>query len=233
MKKLVVILCLILSVNVLYARAVREEYRQADEKSQVSYAIGMVIASNFDLAALGLEINYDALSSGVKAVVENSETRFTFQEAIEIIETAMYNAAEKTAQSNYLTEQNFLSANSTQPGVQFTATGLQYIVLVEKEGEKPSPGSTVKVHYTGNFTDGRQFDASGDENGVEIPLEMVIPGWSEGVALMSIGSIYRFFIPSSLAYGREGIQGFIPPYTTLIFTVELLEIMEDAPEQEF
>ena len=233
MKKSIILLCMFLSVMTLYARAVREEYRQADEKAKVSYAIGMIIATNFDMAALGLEIDYEAFADGVKAVTENAETQFTFQEAIEMIENAMYEASERVAEQNRLVEEIFLVSNSMQPGVQFTSTGLQYIALVETEGEKPAANSTVGVHYTGNFIDGRQFDSSGDENGVEIPLEMVIPGWSEGLTLMSVGSIYRFFIPSSLAYGRDGIHGFIPPYTPLIFTVELLDIIKDGYTPDF
>ena len=227
MKKLSVFLCLFFCVTALYARSIREEYREADEKAKVSYAIGMLIASNFDLSTLGLEINYDAFTDGLRAVMQYNNPQFTFQEASEILETALYNVTEKAAQENYQIEQEFLQTNGSRPGVQITPSGLQYVVLRDAEGEKPSINSVVRVHYTGIFTDGSIFDRSDDEEGVYVPLDMVIPGWSEGVMLMSVGGLYRFYIPSNLAYGRDGAQGFIPPYSTLVFTIELLEITDE------
>ena len=227
MKKTTVFLCLFLSVMALHARAIQEEYRLADEKARVSYAVGMIIASNFDLGALGLDLDYDAITEGLRVVTEGKEARFTFQEAIEIVETALIEVVERTADENYLIEQAFLLSNSQQPDVQITPSGLQYVILREAEGEKPQANSVVRVNYTGTFTDGRIFDRSTDENGAFIPLEMVIPGWAESVQLMTVGSIYRFFMPSELAYGRSGIQGMIPPHSTLIFTIELLEIVSE------
>ena len=228
MKKLsIVFLCLLFSVTALHARAIQEDYKMAEEKARVSYAIGMIIANNFDLGSLGLEYDYNAMADGIKAVTEGIWPEFSIFEAIEIVETALYDAMEIIAEQNWNAENEFLISNSMLDSILFTPSGLQYEIIEEGNGDKPHAESVVRVHYIGTFTDGRVFDSSYEEEGAYIPLDMVIPGWAEGVMLMSVGSIYRIIIPSHLAYGREGIQGIIPPYTPLIFMVELLEVMDD------
>jgi FKBP-type peptidyl-prolyl cis-trans isomerase len=233
MKKTFIFICLFLSVLALHAKAIQEDYRNAEEKARLSYAMGMIIASNYNLSTLGLELDYNAFSEGLKATIENGETQFSLQEATEIVETAYYNAMEKVAEENRQHEEEFLAANSRRPEVQVTPSGLQYEVFEEADGEKPASNSIVAVNYEGTFIDGTLFDKSEDE-GTNIPLEIVIPGWTEGLMLMSVGSKYRIYIPSSLAYGKNGFQNVIPPYSTLIFTVELLEIINlDYSEEEF
>jgi len=228
MKKLFVFVLLASSV-LLYARGIREDFQKAEEKARVSYAVGMIMGSSLRQAEL--EFDYLAVTEGLKAAMGDAEAQFSDQEAVEIIEAALQNALEKKAGVNRLLEEEFLSRNGARPEVQTTPSGLQYEVLLDTEGDKPEANSVVKVYYEGSFTDGRVFDSSGDEGeGALIPLDRVIPGWTEGIMLMSPGSKYKFFIPSEMAYGKEGIQSMIPPYSTLIFTVELLEIM--APEQE-
>jgi FKBP-type peptidyl-prolyl cis-trans isomerase len=146
---------------------------------------------------------------------------------MEIIETALERAMDRIAVENQLREELFLAHNRERPGVFVTDSGLQYEILEGTTGEKPAYNSIVRVNYVGTFIDGSPFDSSHDEEGSYIPLEMVIPGWTEGLMLMSEGSSYRLFIPSYLAYGREGIPPIIPPYSTLIFTVDLFEIVRD------
>ncbi len=225
MKKLLIFVCLIFITLSLHAKAIQEDMKQADEKTRVSYAFGMLMASN--LSTLGLEFNYNAFAEGVKNMFEKSDIRFTEQEAMEIVETAIQVASDRKAEENRINEELFLAQNKERPDIQVTESGLQYEILVQTEGEKPLANSTVRVHYEGVFLDGSQFDISTDENGAFIPLEMVVPGWTEGLMLMSVGSKYRFFIPSHLAYGQDGIQSVIPPFSTLVFTVELLEIIND------
>ncbi|MCL2758964.1 MAG: FKBP-type peptidyl-prolyl cis-trans isomerase [Treponema sp.] len=232
MKKLTVFLCLFFAVLMLHAKAIHEDYRKADEKAKVSYAFGMAIGSNFDLKSLGIDFDYAALAEGLKAMVEGSELQFSEMEAMEIIDAALQRVMEQTAGVNRAVEDEYLFANSQRPGVQMTPSGLQYEILEGTEGEKPTRQSVVRVNYTGTFIDGSLFDQSTEDNGSYIPLEHVIPGWTEGLMLMSVGSIYRFFIPSSLAYGKDGIQGIIPPYATLLFSVELLEIINDDQEED-
>jgi FKBP-type peptidyl-prolyl cis-trans isomerase FkpA len=120
---------------------------------------------------------------------------------------------------------NFLAANAKQPGVVTTSSGLQYKVLREGTGRKPSKQGEVEVHYKGSLIDGTVFDSSYDRGeSITFLLNQVIPGWAEGVQLMSAGSQYEFYIPFELGYGAQGIPGDIPPYSTLIFEVELLTV---------
>jgi len=145
-----------------------------------------------------------------------------------MIEAALYKAEEKQSSGNKAAEDEFLATNGQRPEVKTTESGLQYEVIQDTDGAKPQKNSVVRVNYTGTFLDGRPFDSSSEEGGAYIPLENVIPGWTEGLMLMSPGSVYRLYIPSGLAYGKDGIQGVIPAYSTLIFVVELIEIMEDS-----
>ncbi len=120
---------------------------------------------------------------------------------------------------------SFLVDNAKKPGVVTTSSGLQYKVLREGTGRKPSEHGEVEVHYKGTLLDGTVFDSSYD-NGEPITffLSQVIEGWAEGVQLMAEGAQYTFYIPFELAYGPQGIPGTIPPYSTLIFEVELLKV---------
>jgi len=234
MKKAAIFLCLFLMVLTLHARAIQEDYRKADEKAKVSYAFGMAIGSNFNLQSMGIEFDYDAFADGLRAMVEqNSQPQFSEQEAMEIIETALQEAAERKSAEYRSLEEEFLAVNSRRSGIHVTNSGLQYEIIEEKKGAKAAENSIVRVKYTGTFIDGKPFDSSTEEEGSYIPLDMVLPGWAEGLMLMSPGSHYRFFIPSNLAYGSDGIQGIIPPYSTLIFTVLLLEIINSEEGQEF
>jgi FKBP-type peptidyl-prolyl cis-trans isomerase len=228
MKKFYAFLFLALTASLLYAGAIQEDNRRAEEKARMSYAFGMAIGSN--LVSTGLEFDYDAFALGMKEMMEGGNTWFTEMEAVEIVENALQEASDRMADQYRVQEEFFLALNGGRPGVFMTASGLQYEVIVGTEGEKPGPESLVRVHYEGSFTDGSIFDASYSEpEGVVIPLDRVIPGWTEGIMLMSPGSKYKIYIPSSLAYGKEGLYQIIPPYSTLIFTVELLEII--SPEE--
>ena len=121
--------------------------------------------------------------------------------------------------------QQFLEANAKKPGVVTTASGLQYKVLVEGTGQKPTARDTVEVHYRGTFIDGKEFDSSYKRGeSISFPLNRVIPGWTEGVQLMPIGAKFEFYIPYHLAYGEHGAPPTIPPYSALVFEVELLGI---------
>ena len=227
-------MCLFFAVLTLQARAIHEDYRKAEEKAKVSYAFGMAIGSNFNLSTMGIDFDYIAFAEGLKAMVEEGiQPLFSEQEAMEIIETALQDAMEKRASQNMQMEKDFLATNRQRPGIRVTESGLQYEILRNTTGEKPDSNSVVRVNYTGTFVDGSPFDSSTEEGGAYIPLELVIPGWTEGLMLMSVGSNYRLYIPSELAYGSDGIQGIIPPYSTLIFTVELLEIIESDGSEEF
>jgi FKBP-type peptidyl-prolyl cis-trans isomerase FklB len=119
----------------------------------------------------------------------------------------------------------YLQENGRKPDVKTTSSGLQYKVIEQGTGPRPRATDTVRVHYRGTFIDGKTFDSSYDRGEpISFPLNRVIRGWTEGVQLMPVGSKYEFTIPHQLAYGERGAGGAIPPYSTLIFLVELLGI---------
>jgi FKBP-type peptidyl-prolyl cis-trans isomerase len=184
-----------------------------------SYALGMDFGSNIkqSLDMNGIYPNIDELLKGFRDSLTGKDTRYNPDEAIEIIETAFYGMAVQK-------ETTFLAENSKKPGIRITPSGLQYEIINQTEGPKPSATDTVTVHYEGRLIDGTVFDSSYDrEEPAEFPVDRVIPGWTEGIQLMSIGSRFIFYVPSELGYGPGG-WGPIPPYAALIFTVELLDI---------
>ena len=199
------------------------EISVTSDDDKFSYGLGMVIGERV-LKQYG-EINYDVLVAGMKAQHTNQETLLTLEEAGNAINARMEQQfAEQTA-ANRKRGEDYLKSNAEMEGVQVTESGLQYNVLTEGEGEKPKPTDKVKVHYRGTLVDGTEFDSSYSRGEpTSFTLNQVIPGWTEGVQLMNVGSKYRFVIPAGLAYGERGAGGAIGPHETLIFEVELLEI---------
>lgn len=192
--------------------------------SDISYAFGMVIGS--DLKQTGLEFDYPSFDRGLRDAMDGSGTRFSMEDAIRIMQSAYMEAMAEQAEINRQDEIVFLEENRRKQGVVVTESGLRYEVISEGTGRKPLGDDTVRVHYEGSFIDGTVFDSSYSRGEpAEFPLDQVIPGWSEGLQLMSVGGAYRLYIPSSLAYGADG-SGDIPPYATLVFKVELLAIVE-------
>jgi FKBP-type peptidyl-prolyl cis-trans isomerase len=136
-------------------------------------------------------------------------------------------AQARLAEENTQKEADFLAENGKKPGVLTTPSGLQYEVIVQGRGAMPKETNTVQVHYEGSLIGDVVFDSSysrGEPS--EFSLEGVIPGWSEGIQLMNVGSTYKMYIPSALGYGEAGYSGVIPPNALLIFTVELLGIVQ-------
>ncbi|MBN2875900.1 MAG: FKBP-type peptidyl-prolyl cis-trans isomerase, partial [Spirochaetales bacterium] len=197
--------------------------------ADVSYAFGVAVGES--LKATGVELDYGAFLEGIKDHVDKGETKVTMEEAQMTIQVAIMGAMEKVAAKNAEAEAAFLAENAKKPGVTTTASGLQYEVITEGSGPRPLESDTVKVDYVGTFLNGETFDSSIEAGEPAVfPVAMVIPGWVEGVQLMPVGSKYKFYIPSSLAYGDQGSQGGIEPNTMLIFEVELLSI--EPPESE-
>ena len=198
-----------------------------------SYAFGMYMANTM-AGQMGMELRFDyaAFSEGFKSYYEGTETRLTPEQAMEKINAAfvaMQSKADERMQAEGVTNQAeseaFLAENSMKSGVVTTPSGLQYEVVTEGSGEKPGAYDNVKVHYEGKLINGTVFDSSYERGEpIEFNLSGVIPGWTEGVQLMSVGSTYNFVIPSDLAYGPGG-SGPIPPNAALIFKVELLDIV--------
>lgn len=120
--------------------------------------------------------------------------------------------------------ERYLSDNAKHDEVQVTASGLQYSVSKQGDGPNPGPSDTVEVNYHGTFINNKVFDSTYNGDPITFALNAVITGWQEGLQLMTVGSIYKFYIPWQLAYGEDGYPGVIPPHSTLIFEVELLGI---------
>ncbi len=195
----------------------------------LSYAFGLALGT--DLKSFGIEYDYNEFMKGFKDTIEEKNTRMTLEEAMMKIQLSINAMMEKQAAESKAKEDAFLAENGKKSGVITTASGLQYEILAPGSGPKPRADQTVVVNYVGTLTDGTKFDSSYDRNQPEeFPLNFVIPGWTEGIQLMSVGSKYRFYIPSALGYGAQGAgNGFIPPYSVLVFEVELLEFKDTDP----
>lgn len=209
------------------------------QSDQLSYTIGMDIGKS--LAGQDADLDLDLIIQGLRDVYEGNETLLTEDEALAVRDEfikerqqAMEQERSQAAETNKAEGEAFLAENSQKDGVQVTDSGLQYTVLEEGDGARPAgPESKVTVHYKGTLIDGTEFDSSYSRGEpATFALNQVIPGWTEGLQMMSEGAKYKFFIPSDLAYGDQGRPGPIGPNSTLIFEVELLEIEDSQATAE-
>ncbi|MDR0790187.1 MAG: FKBP-type peptidyl-prolyl cis-trans isomerase [Bacteroidales bacterium] len=201
-----------------------------NDREKVSYIIGEDIGNSF--IREGYDLDIEVLITALRAAVDGNDlSGLTDEQKNSTMQT--WQAAEK-AKREFLNQEiskvaieegkSFLSRNKSEAGVVETASGLQYKVLTEGKGAKPKATDTVHVHYHGTLINGDVFDSSVQRGEpISFPLNQVIPGWTEGLQLMNVGSKYRLFIPSNLAYGNQNM-GAIPAGSTLIFDVELLDI---------
>ncbi|MBQ6791257.1 MAG: FKBP-type peptidyl-prolyl cis-trans isomerase [Paludibacteraceae bacterium] len=192
---------------------------------QMAKSVGTAIREQEAVGLLGiegLETNYDLIKQGFINGLYNYTEQMDSQEANQYVEQVINGRkyGETKAEG-----EKFLQENALRDGVKVTESGLQYEVLREGKGAKPTAEQTVKVHYEGTLIDGTVFDSSYQRGEpIEFPLNGVIKGWTEGLQLMPVGSKYKLYIPYELGYGERGAGQSIPPYAALIFTVELLAI---------
>jgi FKBP-type peptidyl-prolyl cis-trans isomerase len=183
---------------------------------------------NEDLVIKGFR---DALS-GAPSLLTEAETNETMQSFQQQIQQQQQAKQQALGEKNKTEGDAFLAKNKERAGVKTTASGLQYEVVKEGTGPTPKATDTVTVHYTGTLIDGTKFDSSVDRGEpATFVLNQVIPGWTEGVQLMKVGSKYKFYIPAALGYGERGAGGVIGPNAPLIFEVELLSIGQPEPPQ--
>lgn len=203
------------------------------EKDKVSYMIGLQMAKSLEPAKD--EVDVDVIAKAIKASLAGEKPLMDEKQAAAIGEAFGQKMQAKQiakmmadAKTNLEEGQKFLAENAKKPGVKVTASGLQYEVLTEGKGPKPKASDVVRVHYQGALLDGKTFDSSYDRGEpVTFPLPGVVPGWREGLELMPVGSKYRLWVPAALGYGERGTPGGpIGPNATLVFEVELLEIMK-------
>jgi FKBP-type peptidyl-prolyl cis-trans isomerase FklB len=207
------------------------EVQPSTSIDSASYAIGMQLGGQFKQQLL--EINPEALAAGVrdamadKGLFADTVLQRVMMSLQEKAMKKMQDEMTKKADSAKTAGTAWLEKNKQKPGVKVTSSGLQYYVIKEGTGPKPQPSDKVKVHYTGTLIDGKVFDSSVQRGEpVEFPLANVIPGWQEALLLMPVGSKYSIAIPSNLAYGDQGAGERIPPGSTLLFEVELLDIVK-------
>ncbi|MDR9399207.1 FKBP-type peptidyl-prolyl cis-trans isomerase [Salibacter sp.] len=204
----------------------------------VSYALGVNVASSMQKQGLD-EINGDALSAAIKAINSGDSTKILMNdgEAMQFLNTYFAQMQEKKRKeegsANKSKGQKFLEENKGKEGIEVTESGLQYKVIEMGDGEKPGMNDMVRVHYKGTLIDGSTFDSSYKRGEpAQFPVNGVIAGWTEALQLMPVGSKWELYIPYNLAYGEKGAGQQIPPYSTLIFEVELLEIVDQAQAQQ-
>ena len=201
------------------------EKKFTDELERFSYALGQNIASN--LIRSGVKsFNPDVFLEAINDTYSGEMPRIMPEEANRILEKFMEKANADQSDENLLEGMEFLSKNADKEGVVELESGLQYKVLSQGEGPRPAPEDEVKCHYHGTLIDGTVFDSSVERGQPAVfPVNGVIGGWTQALQMMEVGSKWRLFIPPDLAYGAQGAGDVIGPNSTLIFDVELLEIV--------
>ena len=192
---------------------------------KISYALGLGIGQQ--LKSMNIE-NFDAkeFCRSIEDVMNGRETDFSAREAQVMLSEYFEKKQAEEAQANIAAGKAYLEENGKREGVITTKSGLQYEVLTEGTGKSPKAIDKVRCHYEGRLTDGSVFDSSYQRGEpADFGLNQVIPGWTEGVQLMKEGAKYRFHIPYLLGYGERGAGASIPPYATLVFDVELIEVL--------
>ncbi|MDP9291840.1 MAG: FKBP-type peptidyl-prolyl cis-trans isomerase [Verrucomicrobiota bacterium] len=206
-----------------------------EQKDKVSYSIGVDIGQN--LKRSEIEINTDLLKQGINDAVgggtlllTDADMQQTMQAFQTEIQAKMTKKRAEAGEKNKVEGEAFLATNKAKEGVKTTTSGLQYEVITEGKGEKPKSTDSVKTNYRGTLINGTEFDSSYKRNEPAVfPVTGVIPGWTEALQLMPVGSKWRLFVPSNLAYGENGPRE-IGPNSTLIFEVELLGVEQPKAE---
>lgn len=192
---------------------------------KISYALGLGIGQQ--IKSMNIEnFSIEDFAKSISDVMEDKETAFTSREAQVMLQEFFQKKQKEEAEKFIAEGKAYLDENAKKEGVTVTKSGLQYEVLQEGMGKSPKATDTVRCHYEGRLLDGSVFDSSYKRGEpADFGLNQVIPGWTEGVQLMKEGAKYRFTIPYLLAYGEQGAGASIPPFSTLVFDVELIKVL--------
>lgn len=229
MKIQISLMVLLLSSGSLFAKDINNISSEAEK---IGYSFGYLMGrSNADTLK---DLDLDAFSQGLKTAAAGQQSSLSDEEMTQVLTQYKRQSDAKElivlkqkAEENAKAGKAFLQENAKKPGIKTTKSGLQYLVLKEGKGKSPSANSNVRVHYEGRLIDGTVFDSSiARQQPVDFRTTQVITGWTEGLQLMKVGAKYRFFIPADLAYGQIGSGDIIEPNSTLIFDIELLEIIK-------
>jgi len=200
--------------------------RLANAVDSVSYSIGINVGMGLRQQNLS-DANVQALLKGLEDVLKDRKGQLTPEQASEVIQGFFTRQHSAKSDANKKSGERFLEENKGKPGIVTTASGLQYQIVKAGTGPKPTANDKVKAHYTGRLIDGTVFDSSVERGEpLEIPVNGVIQGWVEALQLMPVGSQWKLFIPANLAYGERGAGPQIGPNSTLVFDIELLEIVK-------
>ena len=193
--------------------------------NKISYALGLGIGQQ--LKSMNIEdFSIEDFTKSISEVMAGKETAISSREAQAMLNEYFQKKEKEQAQSAIAEGKVYLEQNAKRDGVTQTKSGLQYEVLTEGTGKSPKATDTVRCHYEGRLLDGTVFDSSYKRGEpADFGLNQVIPGWTEGVQLMKEGAKFRFHIPYLLAYGERGAGAQIPPYSTLVFDVELIKVL--------
>ena len=192
---------------------------------KISYALGLGIGQQ--IKSMNIEnFSIEDFAKSISDVMEDKETAFTSREAQVMLQEFFQKKQKEEAEKFIAEGKAYLDENAKKEGVTVTKSGLQYEVLQEGTGKSPKATDSVRCHYEGRLLDGSVFDSSYKRGEpADFGLNQVIPGWTEGVQLMKEGAKYRFTIPYLLAYGEQGAGASIPPFSTLVFDVELIKVL--------
>ena len=192
---------------------------------KISYALGLSIGNNF-LSSGIKKVDFEAFLKGMQDVINEAPLAMSYDEAKEVMNDYFTKLQGERLEVNLKAGEEFLAINKNRPGVVTLPSGLQYEILNEGNGPKPKATDQVKCHYHGTLIDGTVFDSSVERGQpATFGVNQVIPGWVEALQLMPAGSKWKLFIPSNLAYGKAGAGQSIEPNSTLIFEVEILDIV--------
>ncbi len=230
--KIIKLLGVVLSASILSSCGGQGVSKRAlkTELDSVSYAIGMDVAKNVKTNVS--EIDSELFIQGYMNYLDSTNILIKEEDVQQVLsayfqkkQADKMKEQQAEGEKNKVANDKFLEDNKSKDGVKVTESGLQYIVMKEGTGDKPTAESKVKVHYHGTLIDGTVFDSSVERGEpAEFGVNQVIKGWTEGLQLMPVGSKYKFFIPQDLAYGARQTGEKIKPYSTLVFEVELLEV---------